>query len=224
MHDAGARRHDPEVGEGLLRPAQERVALAVALVLALDVDEERGVGAELVDLHGVVDDEVGRHERVDARRVAAHLGHRVAHGGEVDDARHAGEVLEDHPGRHERQLGLGRLRGIPVRERADVVGAHQVGLRGGAAQHVLEQDLDGVRQVVEVGGAGSGRGGSSRTSRSPTRSVSRAGAGSGELGRHGRLLSSPQLCAASVEVGAGRVRPSRVEWASSIRRCPPPGQ
>jgi hypothetical protein len=41
------------------------------------------------------------------RRVAARgLGHRVAHGGEVDDGRHAGEVLEDHAGRHERELGL----------------------------------------------------------------------------------------------------------------------
>ena len=87
VDDAGPRRHDAEVGERLLRPAQERVALAVALVLALDVDEERRVRAELVDLHRVVDDEVGGDERVDPRRVAADLGDRVAHGGEVDDAR-----------------------------------------------------------------------------------------------------------------------------------------
>ena len=42
--------------------------------------------AERVDLHGVVDDQLGGDERVDPRRVAAHLGHRVAHGREVDDA------------------------------------------------------------------------------------------------------------------------------------------
>ena len=121
VDDAGARRDDAEVGERLLRPAEERVALAVALVLAVDVDQERGIGAELVDLHAVVDDEVDRDERVDPPRVAAHLGHRVAHRGEVDDARHAGEVLEDDPGRHERQLHLAGTRRVPGCERAHVV-------------------------------------------------------------------------------------------------------
>ena len=37
VDDAAARRHDAEVLERLLRPAQQRVALLVALVLALDV-------------------------------------------------------------------------------------------------------------------------------------------------------------------------------------------
>ena len=41
VHDAGARRHHLEVVEGALAPAQELVALAVALVLDLDVALER---------------------------------------------------------------------------------------------------------------------------------------------------------------------------------------
>jgi hypothetical protein len=41
VHDAGARRHDLEVVERGLAPAQELVALAVALVLELDVALER---------------------------------------------------------------------------------------------------------------------------------------------------------------------------------------
>ena len=44
VHDAGARRHDLEVVERALAPAQELVALAVALVLEVDVALE-GVGA-----------------------------------------------------------------------------------------------------------------------------------------------------------------------------------
>ena len=40
MADAGGGRHHPEVVEGLLSPAQERVALAVSLVVALLVDLE----------------------------------------------------------------------------------------------------------------------------------------------------------------------------------------
>ena len=87
VDDAGVRRDDLEVLEGALAPAQERVALLVALELHLGVDAEGVARAEDVDLHGVVDDQLGRDERVDLRRVAAEVGHRVAHRGEVDDAR-----------------------------------------------------------------------------------------------------------------------------------------
>ena len=87
VDDAGVRRHRLEALERRLAPAQERVALAVALELLLGVDPERLGRAERVDLDGVVDHELDRHERVDRGRVAAHLGHRVAQRGEVDDAR-----------------------------------------------------------------------------------------------------------------------------------------
>ncbi len=93
MHDPGVGRHYREVVEGALAPAQERVALLVALELALGVEAESVARAEGVDLHGVVDHQLGRHERVDLGRVATHRGHRVAHRGEVHDGRHAGEVL-----------------------------------------------------------------------------------------------------------------------------------
>ncbi len=49
--DAGRGRHDAEVVEGLLAPAKERVALLVALVVAVGVDVEGLVVAERVDLH-----------------------------------------------------------------------------------------------------------------------------------------------------------------------------
>ena len=89
MDDAGPGRHDAQVTERGLRPAQQLVALAVPLVLALDVERERPVVAEHVDLDRVVDDEVGRDERVDERRVAAEVGHGVAHDREIDDRGHA---------------------------------------------------------------------------------------------------------------------------------------
>ena len=108
VDDAGAGRHDAQAGERALRPAQQLVALAVALVLALDVERERAGAAELVDLDRVVDDQVGRHERLDACRVAADIGHRVAHRGEIDDGRDAGEVLEQDARGHERDLSLDR--------------------------------------------------------------------------------------------------------------------
>ena len=140
MDDAGARRDDLEVVEGALAPAQELVALAVALVLELDVALE-GVGrAEDVGDDGVVDDQLGRGQRVDLRRVAAEVVHRLAHGGEVDDARHAGEVLHDHARRRELDLVLGLGRRVPGGEGADVVGGDVGAVLG--AQQVLEQHLE----------------------------------------------------------------------------------
>ena len=94
VDDAGVRRHDAEVVERALAPAEERVALAVALELELDVALDREPRRELVDLHRVVDHELDRDQRVDRARVAALVAHRVAHRGEVDDARDAREVLQ----------------------------------------------------------------------------------------------------------------------------------
>ncbi len=96
VHDAGLGRHDAEVGERVLPPAQERVALAVARVLELRVQVKRVSRAEMVHLDGVIDHEFHRLERIDAVRVAAEAGHGVAHRGEIDDGRHAREILQQH--------------------------------------------------------------------------------------------------------------------------------
>ena len=109
VHDAHARRHDAEGAERALGPAQQQVALDVALVLALDVVRVGLQRAGLVDLHRVVDHEVARHQRVDARRVAAGARHGRAHRGEVDDGGHAGEVLQQHA-RGEERHALARRR------------------------------------------------------------------------------------------------------------------
>jgi len=69
--DAGARRDDAEVAEGGLSPAQEHIALLVPLVLELRVEQQRRVSTVFVDLHRVVDHEVDRLQRVDARRLSA---------------------------------------------------------------------------------------------------------------------------------------------------------
>ncbi len=87
MHDARVGRHDLEVVKRGLAPAQERVALLVALELELGVALERLRGAEDVDLDRVVDHQLGRHQRVDLVGIAAHRLHRVAHRREVDDRR-----------------------------------------------------------------------------------------------------------------------------------------
>ena len=150
VHDAGVGRHGLEALERRLAPAQEGVALAVALVLLLGVDPERLGGAERVDLDRVVDHELDRDERVDRGRVAAHVGHRVAQRGEVDDARHAGEVLQDHARGRERDLLRGLRVRVPRRERLDVLAPDADAVL--VAQQVLEQHLQGEGQPRHVVG------------------------------------------------------------------------
>ena len=108
MDDAGVGRHDPEVAEGVLSPAQERVALLVARELELGVQLKRVRPAEVIDLHRVIDDELHRLQRIDAVRIAAEPRDAVAHRREIDDRRHAGEILQQHARRRERDFPLRR--------------------------------------------------------------------------------------------------------------------
>ena len=107
---------------------------------------------EVVDLHRVVDHEVDRHERIDLLRIAAEPLHGGAHGGQVDDARHAGEVLQHDAGRLERNLDLRRRRGLPAGERLHVVFGHLVAVA--IAQQRFEQHADRVGQGGDVAEAG----------------------------------------------------------------------
>jgi len=140
VDDAGVGRDDAEAAEGLLGPAQQRVALAVALELEVGVDLERGRRAELVDDHRVVDHQLGGEQRVHPLGVAAHGAHRVAHRGEVHDGGDAGEVLHEDARRHEGDLVVGDFFRIPARQLLDVVRADDRPVF--AAQQVLEQDLE----------------------------------------------------------------------------------
>jgi hypothetical protein len=63
----------------------------------------------------VVDDQLGRAERVDLGRVTAQGLHGLAHRGQVDHGWHAGQVLQDDPGRGELDLGIRARHQGPIR-------------------------------------------------------------------------------------------------------------
>jgi len=140
--DAGAGRHHGEVRKRLLAPFEEFVAFLILLVFLDDVLGERLVVPEEVHDHGVVDDEIDRHQRIDLLRVAAERLHRIAHRGEIDHRRHAGEILHQHPRRAERDFMFERALLQPLRNRQNV------GLLDGAvvlvAQQVFQQHLHGI--------------------------------------------------------------------------------
>jgi hypothetical protein len=94
VDDSSVRRHDGEIAEAGLSPAQKRVALFVALEFEQRIDVE-GIGrSEFVDLHGVVDDQFGGLQRIDQPGIAAEPLHGIAHGGQIDHRRNAGEILQ----------------------------------------------------------------------------------------------------------------------------------
>ena len=146
--DAGVRRDDLERLERALTPAEEGVALAVPLELELGVAPDRELAREVVDLHRVVDHELGGDQRVDPARVAAERAHGVAHRREVDDRRHAGEVLEQDARGRERDLARRLGAGVPRRDRLDVRGRDGDAVL--APEEVLEQDPQRVREPRDV--------------------------------------------------------------------------
>ena len=96
----------------------------------------------------MVDDHVGLDLRVDDLRVAAEILDRVAHGGEVHDAGHAGEVLHDHAGRRELDFVAGFGVRIPVEQGLDVL-VGDVGTVD-VAHQILDQYLQRVRQMIDA--------------------------------------------------------------------------
>ena len=144
VDDPGLGRDDFEVVERGRPPPQEGVPLLVPLVLELGVPGERQGVAVVVDLDRVVDDEFARDLRVDLLGVPAEGRDPVPHGRQVDHARDAGEVLEEHPGRRVRDLGRRLGVRVPPGQGLDV------GLGHGQAvlvpDQVFQQDLERERQ------------------------------------------------------------------------------
>ena len=117
--DSHPRGDHAEVVKCLLGPAQQGVAFAVAFVLALDV---AGIGPqrpEGINLHRMVDDEVGLDEGIDPTGILPGALHRRPHGGQVQHRGHAGEVLEEDPRRQVGHFGIGRRPFRPAGESAE---------------------------------------------------------------------------------------------------------
>ena len=132
--------------ERALAPAQELVALAVALELELGVAGERVGRAEHVGDDRMVDDQLGRDQRVDLAGIAAER--RPWRRASPPGRRRAGTPVKSCIRTRAGANAISRLglaAAVPVGERLDVVGGdvHAVLV----AQEVLEQDLERVRQA-----------------------------------------------------------------------------
>ena len=98
--------------KALLAPAEEGVALDIAPHFHLGVEGERVSSAELVNLHGMIDYELGGKQRINFLCVAAEIFDGVAHGGKINHGRNAGEILEQHARGHEGDFFFGGAPGL----------------------------------------------------------------------------------------------------------------
>ena len=136
MNDAGVGRHYGEVLERGLAPAQEGVALLVALEFQFGIELKRLRGTVLIHLHRVVITNSAGCSGLIRLGIAAQRLHGIAHRSQVNHCGYTREILQQHAARHERNLLHGDGLARPRSERAHVVGLY--GLAVFAAQQVLQ--------------------------------------------------------------------------------------
>ena len=159
--DAHARGHDPEAVEGLLGPAQQLVALDVAVVLDVDVLVVRRAVPEASAMtewsttistgtRGLI--LAGSPPSSDS---ASRMAARSTTPG------YSGQVLHEDPFRGQGDFGgIGSAHTVALR--IDAPGGHRLDVGCGdgqavlVAQQVLQDDLDGVRQAGHVEAVGEG--------------------------------------------------------------------
>ena len=152
MANAGAGRHDAEIVEGALSPFEEGVALAVAVILKLDIELEGLRACEEVDHDRMVDDEIDGSERIDLLRILAELRHGIAHRGQIDDGGNAGEILHQHARRAEGDFGFGLAAIVePAHDAHNVVAGDGAAIL--VAQEIFDQHFQRVRQSRDAGEA-----------------------------------------------------------------------
>ncbi len=155
MTDAGTGRHDAEIIERRLSPAQEDIAFLVAFEFDVNVLGKCLGIAEGIHHHRMIDDEVDGDQRVDLLRIGAARFHRIAHRRKVDHRRHTGEILHQHPRRPEGDLPIGTAVLQPLGDRLDVVDGDAAAVL--PAQQVFEQDLEREGQPGNIAEASSRR-------------------------------------------------------------------
>ena len=104
MDNTETRRNDTECIESLHAPFHELVTFSVTVEFQLHVEVQRIVLTEIIDLDGVIHDQIDWNQRFDLFRILAGLDGNVSHGSEIDKQRNTGKVLQNHTGNDERNF------------------------------------------------------------------------------------------------------------------------
>ena len=145
VNDAGIGRHDRQIAEGGLAPAQESIAFFVANEFEFGIELKRLGRAEFVHLHRVINHQLRRLQGIDQRGIAREPLHGIAHGGQIHHRRHAGKVLQQHAagGKSNFLVGLGFA--VPRGQSPDVIRGHIAAVFG--AQQIFQQNAERIGKM-----------------------------------------------------------------------------
>ena len=156
VHDAVTGRNHVDVLERGLGPLDEVETVLVTTVFDGAVLGE-GIRVEARSFHGqgVIDDQLGRHYRVDLGRISALLGNGITQAGQVDQRSLTEDVVADHarrvPGEVEVTLALDQLF-ERIGQRIRLAAAHQ--LLGQHARDVRQLGVgagnDGIHRLAGI--------------------------------------------------------------------------
>ena len=151
MADARARRHDAEIIESFLTPAEEFVTLTIPLKFDIHILLQRGCSAGDIHHHRMVNHQVNGNQRVHLARVTAQAKQSVAHGGKVHHGGHAGEILQQDARGAEGHFLIGTAFLHPFGDLLRII--HRIGTAIFEAQHIFQQHLEAIGQAGDVADA-----------------------------------------------------------------------
>src|SRR5579871_865350 len=146
MNNAHVRRHNFEIVESRLSPAQKDVALAVALELQKSVGVKSIAAGKFIHLHRMVNYKFGGLQRIDQLWIATHLVHGIAHCGEVHHRWNPSEVLHQYAGGRKCNLFVGNGAGLPLGQEANIFASDTAAIF--RAQQVFQKDSERIWEAL----------------------------------------------------------------------------
>ena len=124
--DSNIGRHHTTILKCLLSPFEKDVSFTVAFQLTVGVEGERSRTTVLIDLYGMIDDQVDLLEGINPFRVAAHLLDDISHRGKIYNRRNAREVLHQDACRTKCNFFFQAPRSERGHQRANVIGRNRL--------------------------------------------------------------------------------------------------
>jgi len=131
-----------------LAPFEKLIAFAVSFKFILHIQHEGLLGAVDINLDGVIDHEIYGNEGFDEFGIFFESRDGIAHGGEINQKRHACKILQDDTGNGEGNLFGGGFLGIPAGEIFHIPWAR--GKAVAMSENGFQNDAQGDGEAGEV--------------------------------------------------------------------------
>ncbi len=114
--DTGVGGYDVEIIKAFLGPLQQGIAFCVAFIFFGDILGYGIGGAKIIDLHGVIGNQIHGDQRIDFLRIATQVFDGIAHGRKIDNRRNTCKILHQHSRRVVRNFHRRFIALLPARD------------------------------------------------------------------------------------------------------------